>query len=267
MKRYLLLVNILGLLHVSLAWKTPLIPRKPPSTPANNIHRRLFVLAPSAWLLVHPTVGHADDKASDPLQNRPFAPVAALVPATKQRLLLQRATVLAEQLTGSDGASSSDLVEQLRSIVASPSVVYPAPRDNSLTRPFINDSKILAQVRLDQLSGAALRAAMNAYTSQLRFGESYVLTADPATKKRFLREYNRLPDVQQVIAADLDLRDLYRNQAQTAADDLAAELAREQPDPTEIVSLVREIGTAVNQWFGLIAERDVEQALARGMES
>ena len=39
-----------------------------------------------------------------------------------------------------------------------------------------------------------------------------------------------LPGVKTVITADLDLRDLYRNQIQTAVDDLQAELALNEPD-------------------------------------
>ena len=65
----------------------------------------------------------------------------------------------------------------------------------------------------------SMRAAFNAYTNNLVFGETYVLTADQKDKSRLIRSYNQLPDVTSVIRSDLDLRDLHRNQVLTAMDD------------------------------------------------
>lgn len=64
-----------------------------------------------------------------------------------------------------------------------------------------------------------MRAVMNLYTANLKFGDSYVLTASAKDKKTYIRNYNQLPGVNQVIASDLDLRDLYRNQVQTKIED------------------------------------------------
>jgi hypothetical protein len=64
---------------------------------------------------------------------------------------------------------------------------------------------------------------MNVYTANLRFGESYLLTASPEVLKKMIRE-EQLPDVKTVITADLDLRDLYRNRIQTTMEDAQAEL-------------------------------------------
>jgi hypothetical protein len=112
-----------------------------------------------------------------------------------------------------------------------------------------------------KLSGAAVRAAMNVYTANLQFGESYILTASPSVKKELIRKYDGLPDVKQVITADLDLRDLYRNQAQTTIEDIQAELYRQEPDPAELVVLLAEAKKAYVLWFAFIAESAIREAL------
>jgi hypothetical protein len=106
-----------------------------------------------------------------------------------------------------------------------------------------------------------VRAAMNLYTANLRFGESYILTASPSVKKALIAKYDGLPDVKLVVTADLDLREWYRNLAQTTIEDIQAELYREEPDPAELVVLLEEATQSFGAFFYLISENDIREAL------
>lgn len=111
-----------------------------------------------------------------------------------------------------------------------------------------------------KLSGKTVRSALNMYTSKLRYGQSYVLTAAPALRKELIRN-DALPDVKAVVTADLDLRDLYRNAMHTAVDDVAAELALlDRADPDEVRTLLETATSAADAWFALIDEADVRAA-------
>jgi hypothetical protein len=117
---------------------------------------------------------------------------------------------------------------------------------------------------LDHLSGPLVRSALNVYTANLRFSDSYVLTADPAVRKQLIRS-DALPNVQTVITADLDLRDLYRSVIQTAVDDLQAELCS-TADASEVQTLLSQAQVAVTAWFALIDEADIRDAEQRLQE-
>ena len=114
-----------------------------------------------------------------------------------------------------------------------------------------------------------IRAALNAYTNNLVFGESYTLTASTEEKKRLIRQYNQLPDVTSVIRSDLDLRDLYRNQILTFMDDAKAELefqlnnnGHAEMDFTELLVILKEAQSSCNKWFEFVPEHDLKEALA-----
>ena len=113
-----------------------------------------------------------------------------------------------------------------------------------------------------------MRAAFNAYTNNLVFGETYLLTADSQDKSRLIRSYNQLPDVTSVIRSDLDLRDLHRNQVLTAMDDAKAELELQSSsdnsfDGSELISLLKEAQSACSAWFGFVPEADAQEAIQR----
>ena len=114
--------------------------------------------------------------------------------------------------------------------------------------------------------GNELRAALNAYTSQLAFdGDAYLLTASPEERKRMIRN-DELPSLAAVIASDLDRRDLYRNDFLTSMEDVQAELAyqlkQEQSiDATDVVELMQQAHAALSKWFDLIAPVDVQDAM------
>ena len=108
---------------------------------------------------------------------------------------------------------------------------------------------------------------MNIYTANLRYGEQpqYTVT-DPNWKKSFIRANDGLPDVQQVIIADLDLRDLYRNQVQVKLDDASAELYSDNRDLDELKTLLQEVAVAFDQWLGRIDDADVAAALDAALQ-
>jgi Na+-transporting NADH:ubiquinone oxidoreductase subunit NqrC len=75
--------------------------------------------------------------------------------------------------------------------------------------------------------------------------------------------------VKQVVAADLDLRDLYRNLVETKMDDAQAELYQtdDHMNVEEFQSLLQEVNDAYRQWFALISESDVRAAEEEAMTS
>eukprot|EP00977_Amphora_coffeiformis_P003300 scaffold609_cov170-Amphora_coffeaeformis.AAC.54 len=101
-----------------------------------------------------------------------------------------------------------------------------------------------------------VRAALNAYTNNLVFSDSYQLNA--------LIRNNALPDVNAVVVSDLDLRDLFRNQVLEKLDDANAEieyqLKTKDIDTKEISRILKEAQVACNEWFSFIPFSDVEEA-------
>lgn len=185
-------------------------------------------------------------------RTRPYAPLEALVPAARNRLLLNKCLNLADKLVQQqkqDGDISS-LVGHLKRIIP------PPPPEKSM-----NHSK--------QLTGTSMRVGMNIYTANLRFADSYVLTASNEDRRSYVRKYNQLPNVKQVVAADLDLRDLYRNLVETKMDDAQAELYQtdDHMNVEEFQSLLQEVNDAYRQWFALISESDVRAAEKEAMTS
>jgi hypothetical protein len=113
-----------------------------------------------------------------------------------------------------------------------------------------------------------MRAAFNAYTNNLVFGDSYLLTASRDERSRLIRTYDQLPDVTSVIRSDLDLRDLYRNQVLTKIDDSKAELEYQlknesEVDASELVTLLSEAQSFCNMWFEFVPEKDAKQAMEK----
>jgi hypothetical protein len=214
-------------------------------------------------------------------QSRPRAPLEALLPATEQRFLVEKACKLLKKLEelklhsngGSESAQSlwSDLLKLFSTTnnEASHGVgVY--SRHRVLGDP-------ATQIPWPKLSGANVRTALDIYTSKLQFGDSYILTASADVKKAWIRKYGALPDVKRVVTADLDLRDLYRNTIQTAIDDLQAELLYQQRktagsasdatlleylDLSEIVSLLEIARQGFEKWFAFIDPLDVQTVQA-----
>jgi hypothetical protein len=220
----------------------------------------------------------AEDVAPLVDENRPYAPsVTALVPATEQRLLLRYALRLAMQTTTTSMTTEDkNRWEALRQVVvvdeddndknASTRRAVLGQANQAFFQPPSSASQPTTTSTSLALSGRRVRRSCNYYTAQLRFADSYLLTGNAADRKQWIRQNNGLPNVKQVIVADLDLRDLYRNAVQDALQDTAAELERDEPDAAEVVELLQSAETNLNQWFALIRPADVEAALAVVME-
>jgi hypothetical protein len=111
-----------------------------------------------------------------------------------------------------------------------------------------------------------IRKALNVYTNALQFDpERYVLTAPAPLRKELIRE-DRLPDIKNVIAADLDLRVLYRNELLTAWQDAKAELQYQfsqkgDLDFTDLIELLLCAKRASDQWFSFVDQNDLQEAM------
>lgn len=225
-----------------------------------------YVLASGGGMLITcPQSASAHGSSSN---MRPYAPMEALIPATQKRLLLKHCLNLSKDLVEKqrDGSDSEAVQSQLKQVL-------PPPSDPVFQKPVLSmslrykmDPQVLKSLGGNDLSGVSMRAAMNLYTANLKFGESYVLTASDEDKKKYIRKYNQLPGVNQVIASDLDLRDLYRNQLQTKIEDAQAELYSDESDAVELYILLGEADEACRQWFALISDRDIEAAEKAALE-
>jgi hypothetical protein len=224
----------------------------------------LSCIAASILPTVVPRTESADaamiDDGGSPLSNRPRAPLSALVPAIQQKLLLEQCLDISKQLlatatTAADTTSALNLEHNNVLFSQLQSIIPPPPEDQNIKTMRMNTP----QKQQQHLSGPTVRAACNVYTSQLRFADSYVFTADKETKSTLIRRDGGVPSVKQVIISDLDLRDLYRNEWQTLVDDIQAELYHDR-DVVELNSLLTRAMQASKHWFELISPQDVTEA-------
>ena len=120
------------------------------------------------------------------------------------------------------------------------------------------------QSRQRMLSGNIVRAAMNIYISNLRYGRDYSVE-DAEWKSSYIRANGGLPDFRKLIQADLDLRILYMNQVQIRVDDAAAEfyaaaMDGNDADFEELRRLLRLANDSMDAWFQLIEDADIVDA-------
>jgi len=138
--------------------------------------------------------------------------------------------------------------------------------------------KILRQRQKTLEQSSDLRAALNAYTNNLVFGNAMQLNVQGDERKSLIRN-NALPNVNAVVVSDLDLRDLYRNQILQNMDDAQAELeyqlslvakksegngGADEPEPIdiqEVLTYLRNAQTSCQKWFSFIPESDTNLAL------
>ena len=275
--------------------------------------RRKFLQRSISTILVIPSVCQAqgEEEIQSRRQEKPFAPVTALLPAARCKLWIDRAHDLSSALSatsGDDYQKQSRLLADLSAVLSnrpnlfvngeklakrtakfSAQISTPVSRVNkeqwqsnrkSLDMPnqlqaMFNQADVERQWGMLQSSEAQreqaneIRAALNYYTQQLEFGDSYQLTAPKEDRKRMIRN-DELPTLTAVITSDLDLRDLYRNQLLTALDDATAEARyqlKEQEerqttvDVSDLVELMDEAYTSSSKWFAMIAPEDVQQAM------
>jgi len=124
--------------------------------------------------------------------------------------------------------------------------------------------EILSQRQRALERASPVRAALNAYTNNLVFGDTYQLNAEGDLKKNLIRN-NALPDVNAVVVSDLDLRDLYRNQVLEKLDDAKAEIEYQlrtgDIDTKEVLNNLKAAQSSCRQWFSFIPPADVAEAL------
>ena len=262
--------------------------------------------------LICPRSAFADDAQSSNANSiRPFAPVDTLVPATRVRKMIDDAVEIASRLSkDGNGSASSDkkerllLVKQLEGLLLQPQNFTRGYQSMDVPqRPAQSYLDSYAKERSDlpmlAKPGAALvqngeidtwkrlkrqekvredadevRAALNFYTSNLNFNpDRYTLTGTKAERSQLIRA-DRLPDVKNVIASDMGLRYLLRNEVLTALDDARAELRYQMQrqtkqegndgeggvDGTELLEILLRAQASCNKLFDLIGEEDVAAA-------
>ena len=225
----------------------------------------MTTLPPTAW-----SVGEGTERMV--FRQKPTAPVGALLPAVQQRLLLERALDLAQK---------RDL-ENLKLILPPLDDTNPIPNANGR-----QNVRILREFPPNKvLRGDLLRATMNLYQTNLNYNnllanpnEAFVVT-DPDWKKSYIRANDGLPDLQKLIGADIDMRQLLRNQVQVKIDDAAAELYATTTTTTndaaddddyndnnsdELIRLLQEAGQYFDLWLDRIRPGDVRDALQMAM--
>ena len=246
--------------------------------------------------------GTTNDESSNTNINtsrRPFAPIDTLVPATRVRIMIDDALDIARLLCMTEGANKRQLLVELDALVLQPqnftrgyqSIDVPrqpaksyldsyAQYRNSvsiLEKPgalLVQNGEIDTWKRLKRQEKARedkdeVRAALNFYTSNLNFNpDRYTLTGSKPERSRLIRN-DQLPDVKNVIASDMGLRYLLRNEVLTALDDARAELRYQSEelekgndvDGTELLEILQRTEVSCDKWFGLIAEEDIAAAL------
>lgn len=245
--------------------------------------------------------------AEEVLTQKPFAPPQAILPISRLRLWMNRIYEISMDLSSSE--SKYQYLKQMNEILSDPPQLFNKGENKivkgellgQLTGSISSANKsqyqsnrqtlsvgnkvaaMLNQADVERQFGMLkyaeqkrandndMRAAFNYYTSQLSFGDKYILTTSQEERKRMIRN-EELPTLTAVITSDLDLRDLYRNQFLTAIEDLQAEVAyqvkigakndtNEQIDVSDTLELIQQAHTAMEKWFDLIDIKEVEQGM------
>ena len=233
----------------------------------------------------------------DRLGKKPFAPADTLLPATRVLIMIDKAVDIAHQLNTTDAISQqrqSELLSQLEDLLLKPqnftrgTTAIDVPqkpakayldsyaryrnRVSLLERPgamLVQSGEIDTWKRLKRQEKVRedtdeVRAALNYYTSNLNFNsDKYVLTGSREERSKLIRE-DRLPDVKNVIASDMGLRYLLRNEVLTALGNARAELEyqtkQDTMDCNELLGLLLEAQSSCRKWFDLIDEADRKSA-------
>jgi hypothetical protein len=232
---------------------------------------------------------------------KPYAPIEALLPAIRVKKMIEHSVQSATGLGKEGGAQSGELLDELTSLLLNPrnltqsaslTIVPPKPAKQYmksyeesrqklplLAQPgaiLMQQGEIMTWQRLKRRERASesadeIRAALNVYTNALEFDSAkYALTASPEKRKQLIRN-DALPDVKSVIASDMGLRYLYRNDILSAMDEAKAELLYlraeaekedvDQIDGSELLRLLRQAQEACDKWLSFIDAKDVQQAL------
>ena len=204
--------------------------------------------------VLYPATAHALGEGEERMifKQKPTAPLAALIPAVQQRLLLEASL---EFLNKGD-------IEKVKQILP--------PLDGDYMQNIFGNQNINVIKKYNPakvLRGDLVRATMNLYQTNLNYNnmlgnptDAFIIT-DPAWKKSFIRENGGLPNLQRVIGADLDMRQLLRNQVQLKIDDAAAELYSPDRDDKELMELLQEAARNFDLWLDRVRTGDVRDAI------
>ena len=237
----------------------------------------------------------------------PFAPIDALLPAARVKMTIDNAVDIASKLVAADNNNNNimgtkkELLHDLETLLLMPQDftkgTTPIDVPQQPARSYLKSyEEYRNQVSILEKPGAMLvqngeidtwkrlkrqekarenndevRAALNYYTSNLNFNsDKFVLTATKEERSRLIRE-DKIPDVKSVIASDMGLRYLLRNDILTACDDARAELRYQMKqsdsnvtadvDGSDLLELLQTAQGACNKWFDLIDEKDTLTAL------
>jgi hypothetical protein len=267
--------------------------------------RRLLIQQATAAVLVFSTTTSPPPANAD-TYSRPYeyAPIEALVPAARVKLLIDRATKLANDMIAAaatdtkDAVSTERLLDELETLLLLPQNFTQSPLAAAPQQPakqyLESYQKGLDQLPILAKPGAMLvqsgeidtwkrlkrqerrreeedeiRAALNVYTSSLAFDAGkYSLSATQQERSNLIRN-ERLPDIKSVIAGDMGMRYLYRNQVLSAMDTVREELqyqrrqsaTGEEVDTTELRDLLVAAQAEMTQWFSMVDEKEVMEAL------
>jgi len=205
----------------------------------------------------------AQDSSRSNRGRRPFAPLQALLPATRLKLWVDGVYALCQEIkTTQDADDRFKIVQRINERLSTPPKLFRgekmekrAPSSTAqlstgilsankdqyqLNRKGFNiGDKVTAMMNQADVErqwgmlqyaeskreeGSEMRSAFNFYTRQLTFADEYTLTASKEDRKKMIRN-DEMPTLTAVITSDLDGRDLYRNQFLTSIDDAAAEAA------------------------------------------
>lgn len=190
-------------------------------------------------------------------KQKPTAPIGALLPAVQQRLLLEASLDFCKKGN----------IERLKEVIPRLDESYIENVDGS------KNMKVLKKYNPEQvLRGDVVRATMNLYQTNLNYNnllsnpsDAFTVT-DSSWKKSYIRANDGLPDLQNVIGADIDMRQLLRNQVQQKIDDAAAELYASDQDNEELEILLEDAAQNFDLWLDRIRTGDVRDALQAAME-
>ena len=222
----------------------------------------------------------------------PFAPVDTLLPAARVKVMIDKSVDIARNLVVEENNTDKkkELLNDLESLLLVPqnfnrgTVPIEVPqqpaqsylkayaeyrnRVSILEKPgamLVQNGEIDTWKRLKRQEKARedadeVRAALNYYTSNLNFdADKFALTASKEERSKLIRE-DRIPDVKSVIASDMGLRYLLRNDLLTACDDARAELRyqmkQSEVDGGDLLDLLLAAQSALDKWFDLIGEKD-----------
>jgi hypothetical protein len=247
-------------------------------------------------------IGGKSEQVNADETKRPYAPLEDLLPAVRVKVFIDRSVRLTKDLmTTDDPQVQAKIMDELQRLLLEPQQftrgyqLKPVPVEPAkqyldtykknreqmslLEQPgafFVQNGEMDTWRRLKRQERTLeeqdeIRAALNAYTTALSFSaDSYLLNnLSKEERSKMIRE-DRLPDIKQVIQADMGRRYLYRNQILTTVEDLRAELRYQvknkngttsSSNPTELLDLAQEAKAACDQWFSLVDGSDIAQAV------